>query len=432
MKRLLALFLTLSALCCTACAATNEDYYQQAQRFLGAGDYESAAQLFDQLGGYRDSTEYALYAAGLHALQNGDRELCRRSLMQVDPFLNSSRYLTWLQAEDLSAADDLEAAAALYQSLGAFYDSPQRVAELQAQIPARDIRRAQVLMNAGGFQQGLTLLQPYAGMEEADKLILRCEEGLQQQAYDQASALYDEGLYEEAMAAFEALGDTLDAQARLLSCRSALYTQAESDYATVTLSTCEELMARYAALGSYLNSADRLQELQQRFAVNLLVRDRAALMPWVEYGSYPVQESGASEPLRWQVIDVVADDAVLLCESVIDAMPMASVTDLTIGGGASPVLPDAEMLSGLKDLSCAATPYALAQGVEHHSDGRAWWWLADEAASGRHAIVWYSGAVLTQGVDDREPTVGVRPVIYVDLNHYAFTGGSGAKADPFR
>ncbi len=432
MKRLLALFLTLSALCCTACAATNENYYQQAQRFLGAGDYESAARLFDQLGGYRDSTEYALYAAGLHALQNGDRELCRRSLLQVDPFLNSSRYLTWLKAGDLSAADDLEAAAALYQSLGAFYDSPQRVAELQAQIPARDIRRAQVLINAGGFQQALTLLQPYTSTEEADQLILRCEEGLQQQAYDQAAALYDEGLYAEAMVAFEALGDTLDAQARILSCRSALYTQAENDYAAVTLSTCEELMARYAALGSYLNSADRLQELQQRFAVNLLVRDRAALMPWVEYGSYPVQESGAAEPLRWQVIDVVADDAVLLCESVIDAMPMASVTDLTFGGDVSPVLPDAEMLSGLKDLSCSATPYALAQGVEHHSDGRAWWWLADEAAAGRHAIVWYSGAVLTQGVDDREPTVGVRPVLYVDLNHYAFTTGSGAKADPFR
>ena len=435
MKRIVTLLAALAlALTATGCAASNEDYYQQAQRFLGAGDFEGAARLFDQLGGYRDSGEYALYAAGLYALQQGERDLARSSLRQVDPFLNSGRYLTYLDAADLAEADDLEGAMALYQSLGAFADSAAQAQALEAAIPARDIRRARALMASGGWQQALTLLQPYQGLEEADALMAQCSEGLRQNAYDKAAELYQSGDYGQAMAAFEALGDTLDAKARALACRSALYMQLEAEYASVTLSGCDSLMARYAALEGYLDSASRISELQARFATNLALRDTAGKHPYVIYGSYPTDESGAAQPLTWQVLGVTDDAATLLCTRVIDAMPVASATDLAApeDAAATLALPDREQASALGDLSCAATPYAVAQGVQHHSDGRAWWWLADEAPDGRQAIVWYNGSVLEGGVDPAEATIGLRPLLYLDLNRYAFTQGSGTPEDPFR
>ena len=435
MKRIVTLLAALAlALTAAGCSASNEDYYQQAQRFLGAGDFEGAARLFDQLGGYRDSGEYALYAAGLYALQQGERDLARSSLKQVDPFLNSSRYLTYLDAADLAEADDLEGAMAMFASLGAFADSAAQAKALEAAIPARDIRRAKALMASGGWQQALTLLQPYRGQEEADALIAQCGEGLRQNAYDKAAELYQSGDYGQAMAAFEALGDTLDAKARALACRSALYWQLEAEYATVTLATCENLMARYAALEGYLDSANRISELQARFATNLALRDTAATHPYVVYGRYPTEESGAAQPLTWQVLGVSDDTATLLCTRVIDAMPVASATDLAApeDAAASLALPDLEQASALDNLSCAATPYAMAQGVQHHSDGRAWWWLADEAPDGRQAIVWYNGSVLEGGVDPAEATIGLRPLLYLDLNQYAFTQGSGTPEDPFR
>ena len=435
MKRIVTLLAALAlALTATGCAASNEDYYQQAQRFLGAGDFEGAARLFDQLGGYRDSGEYALYAAGLYALQQRDRDLARSSLRQVDPFLNSSRYLTYLDAADLAEADDLEGAMALYQSLGAFADSAAQAQALEAAIPARDIRRAKALMASSGWQQALTLLQPYQGQEEADALMAQCREGLRQNAYDKAAELYQSGDYGQAMAAFEALGDALDAKARALACRSALYLQLEAEYASVTLSGCKNLMARYAALEGYLDSASRISELQARFATNLSLRDAAGKHPYVVYGSYPTDESGAAQPLTWQVLGVTDDAATLLCTRVIDAMPVASATDLAApeDAAATLALPDLEQASALGDLSCAATPYAMAQGVQHHSDGRAWWWLADEAPDGRQAIVWYNGSVLGGGVDPAETTIGLRPLLYLDLNRYAFTQGSGTPEDPFR
>lgn len=429
MKRFLALVLLC---CCTGCTASNETFYQQAQRLLGAGEYDSAAELFDQLGGYADSTEYALYAAGLYALTQGDTELCRRSLEQVDPFLNSSRYLAYLDARELAAADELEDAAALYQSLGAFFDSAQQASSLLAEIPARDIRRAKALMTSGGYQQAQALLSPYAGSAEADALLTQCAQGLVRQAYDRAVALYDEGLYSDALSAFDSLGETMDAAARSLACRSALYAQAEADLAEVTLSSCEALMERYSALDGYLNSAERIRQLQDRFAVNLLLRDRAEDMPYVRYGAYATQESGAPQPLVWRVLRVEADEVTLLCDSVIDAAPVASITDLSVGTADALTLPEEGMLTPLDDLCCAATPYAIAQSVEHHSDGRSWWWLADESSPGRNAIVWYTGDVLPQGVDASVTTVGIRPVLHLDLNTYAFTQGSGTKADPFR
>ncbi|MGN1019678.1 MAG: hypothetical protein ACI4O7_04830 [Aristaeellaceae bacterium] len=435
MKRIVTLLAALAlALTATGCAASNEDYYQQAQRYLGAGDFEGAALLFDQLGGYRDSSEYALYAAGLYALQQGERELARSSLRQVDPFLNSGRYLTYLDAADLADADDLEGAMTLYASLGAFADSAAQAQALEAAIPARDIRRAKALMASGGWMQALTLLQPYEGREEADALIVQCGEGLRQEAYDKAAAMYQSGDYGQAMAAFEALGETLDARARAIACRSALYLQLEEEYASVTLATCENLMARYAALDGYLDSDARIGELQARFATSLALRDTAASHPYVVCGSYPMEESGAAQPLTWQVLGVSDGVATLLCTRVIDAMPAAAAAALAVpeDPGVSLALPDLEQVSILGDLSCTATPYAIAQGVQHHSDGRAWWWLADEAPDGRQVIVWYNGSVLEGGVDPAEPTIGLRPLLCVDLNRYAFTQGSGTQEDPFR
>ena len=60
-------WMMLAALLCTGCSARNADYYEQAQLYLGGGDYETAAYLFEQLGEYRDAGEYLLYARALEA-----------------------------------------------------------------------------------------------------------------------------------------------------------------------------------------------------------------------------------------------------------------------------------------------------------------------------------------------------------------------------
>ena len=61
MKKILLLL--LPALLLGGCTASNESYYEHAQLMMGYGDHAAAAELFTQLGEYRDSGEYALYCA---------------------------------------------------------------------------------------------------------------------------------------------------------------------------------------------------------------------------------------------------------------------------------------------------------------------------------------------------------------------------------
>jgi hypothetical protein len=116
-------------------------------------------------------------------------------------------------------------------------------------------------------------------------------------------------------------------------------------------------------------------------------------------------------------------------------MPLASATDLPmdIPADASLTLPTPADVAALsaEELAAPATPYALAQGVRSHSDGRAWWWLADARAS-RSPIVWYNGNIIDSGVDISEAAVGVRPLLKLNLENIHFTAGAGTKEDPFR
>lgn len=442
MKKILAVLASaLMVLSAGGCATSNAEYYERAQLYLGCGDYATAATLFSQLGEFEDAAEYALYCAGLQALAQGNRVLARANLEQVDPFKSSFRYLRYMDAADLESEGDLEGALAIYQSLGSFEDSADQTERLRAAIPERYLAHAKALMKASRWEQALGILEGLDGYGDSAAMIEECQESITQAAYDRAQALYNQGDYGDAMAAFEALGDTLDAKARALMCRSAMYQALERDYAAATLDTAESLMARFAEMEDYLESPARLASLERRYATNLTLLSAAYARPYVTFGRYATGESGLETPLTWRVVGVEDHQVNLLCEQVLDAMTVASATDFPLQtttaeaeGVVSVTLPSRESIASLpeSDLPCEATPYALAQGVRHHSDGHAWWWLADVLTDGRHPIIWYNGTTVETGVDPAENSVGVRPLLTLSLDDYSLTEGSGTPEDPFR
>ena len=438
MKRAWAWMAALTlALCAGGCASSNQDYYEQAQRYLGYGDYATAARMFQQLGEYRASAEYQLYCEALWAMEQGDLALARANLEEIDPFKSSERYLRYLDAKALQDSDDLAGALALYESMGTFADCAELAGALREAIPLQQLAQCQTLIKAGHYRQALGLLEGMQLTDEVSKLMDTCRQGLQKLQYDQACALYDNGRYEEALAAFEAMGDALDAPARMMLCRSAMYRQAVS--AVPTMENVRQLMEDFFTLEDYLDSAEHLRSLEARYGVNLRLAEMASPGAVVALGTYPVQESGAPDTLTWQVTQLEGSTATLLCQAVIDAMPLASATDLAIDwGGAeaavAPGIPAEADIAGMaaEDLRASATPYALAQGVRHHADGSAWWWLRDQPAVGRAKMVWYNGMILPDGVDVAESVVGVRPMLQIDLDQLFLTAGSGTQEDPFR
>lgn len=428
----------LLALTATGCGNSNQSYYEQAQLYLGSGQYELAELLFSQLGEYADSADYALYSAAVKALEDGDLALAKVDFELVAPFKSSSRYLTYIEALSLEQEGSLEAAFALWQALGSFEDSAEHAAALMETIPAEDIAHAKALMKAGRYEQARTLLASLNGFGESGSLIAECDEAILRAAYDRAEALYAKGQFEEAMSAFEALGDSLDAAQRALDCRAAMYDALEEDYAHASLVSAAELMDRYAEMEDYGESVDRLSALQTRYGASLALVNAAATMPWVTFGQYPTQESGSPAPVVWRLLALDGSIATLLCDSVIDALPATTMPALMLTADEQaavislslPLLSDLTALTPA-DLRCAATPYALAQGVRRHNDQSALWWLGNPVGAGCNAIVWYNGIVPGTGVSATESAVGVRPLLRIDLDRFALTEGNGTIEEPF-
>ena len=438
-KRISILLALLLALTATGCGAGNQSYYEQAQLYLGSGDFNAAGSLFSQLGEYADAADYALYCAGLAALSEGDLDLARADFALVLPFKSSGRYLTYIEALTLEENGESEEALRLWEELGSFEDSAAHAELLRADIPADEMAHARALMRAGRYEQARGILETLDGYGDSAALIEECDEALLRASYDRAEALYAAGSFSEAMTAFEALGDNLGAAQRALDCRAAMYEALEAAYPHATLSTAAGLIDGYAEMEDYGESESRLLDLQARFGVNLSLTANADALPWVVFGQYPTLETGAPAPLTWRLIALDGTTATLLCDRVIDALPATTLPALILTAAEQeallslslPLLSDLTTLTPA-DLRCPATPYALAQGARHHADGSAWWWLGNPVGAARNAIIWYTGSVLDTGVSVTESCVGVRPVVRVDLDGITFTDGNGSVENPYR
>lgn len=429
--------LTLLAVLCLALSATacvhrsNQYYYERAQLYLGSGDCASAAEIFRQLGEYRDSADYALYARALQALQEGDLPLARANLTAVLPFKSSERCLTFISALEKEMAGELEAALALYEQLGTFRDAHEAAEALRTAIPEAAIREGRAMMSRGEYEAARALFESLEGYGQSKALAQSCTNALHRAAYAAAEELCESGDHLAAMHAFLAMGNVQDAPSRAAECRAELAEALTQAAAAATLETAADLIAACEAIGDEDATALALA-ITQRFGVNMQLIEAAASHPYVLLGEYPTGESGVESALLWRVIAVNGDMVTLLCESVIDASPIATPTDLTFSEEEEPAvtavtLPSAADLATLGDLGSAATPYAVAQGVTHQ-DGSALYWLRDSLEGGMHPVA--SAAGLSLPADSVTP--GVRPVLTLSLQEHVFTAGEGTRENPFR
>lgn len=435
MKKLSLLAVLLcAALTMTSCATQeNRSFYEEAQLYLGCGEYESAAMLFSQLGEYADSAEYTLYAEALQAIDEEKYALARVNLQAVAPFKSSARYLAYLDALEAEAGGDLKAALALYQQLGTFADAHLAAERLETAIPEAAIKEGRTLMTKGEYAAAREIFLSLEGYGASAMLAENCTVALNKAAYSAADELCKTGDHRAAMEAFTALGDTLDAAKRASDCLKDIHAELDAQYAAVTLGTAPALMAAYAELGEDATAQARIEELSARYGRNLEVVTAAEEHPHVLLGQYPTAESGEEHPVCWQVLK--ADGAVLtlVADTVLDASDAAETIALMFSEAEAAavsevLLPSVADLTALTDLTCTATPYALAQGAGSEN-GAALYWLRDSLESGLHPIIGASGALT---LPDASVTPGIRPMMRLSLEQYAFTHGSGTAEDPFR
>ena len=433
MKKLSILAVLLCmALTLTSCGSRDiGEYYEAAQLYLGCKDYAYAAEMFEQLGEYADSADYALYARALQAIEEENFALARANFEAVNPFKSSGRYLMYLDARDEEVDGKLEDALALYEKLGSFMGANQAVERLEKAIPEAAIKEGRALMNKGDYVAARELFLSLDGYGASKALADNCTLALNKAAYSEADKLEESGDLLGAMEAFTALGEALDAAERAADCRAAIHAELDTQYAAVTLATAPNLMDAYAALEDDEIAAARTAELTARFGKNL----ELITMPgaYVELGAYPQAESGAEQPVRWVVIKREGAVLTLLSVNVLDAsaeaMAPAIVFNEAEAAAVSEVqLPSVADLALLNDRTAAATAYALAQGVASE-EGATSFWLRDSLENGMHPVIAPSG---TLSLPAEGAVYGLRPLITLNLDSFSFASGSGTENDPFR
>ncbi len=434
-KRLTALALLLCmALLLTSCASQdNQAYYEAAQLYLGSGDYTYAAELFTQLGEYADSAEYALYCRALEAMQEEDYALARANLNAIHPFKSSARYLMYLDALDMEAEGELEKALSLYETLGSFAQANKDAERLRVAIPEAALKEGRALMAKGEYEAARDIFLSLEGYASSDALAKSCTTAINKAAYTEADKLCDAGDHLAAMAAFAALGDTLDASARAAQCLASIHKELDERYAAITLADAPALIEAYKALGEDATAKERIAELSARYGKNLELLTALAEHPLVQLGEYPAAESGEERPVLWQVIKAEGETLTLLSQTVLDAADAAETIEVMFNEAEQAavgevMLPSVADLAALKDLTCMATPYALAQGAASE-EGAALYWLRDSLENGLHPVIGATGALT---LPETGVLPGVRPMVTLNMENISFTNGNGAEDDPFR
>lgn len=433
MKKLSILTVLLCmAMTLTACGSRDiGEYYEHAQLYLGCKDYAYAAELFEQLGEYEDSADYALYARAMQAIQEEKYALARANFEAVSPFKSSDRYLKYLDALDAEADGELESALSQYEKLGSFMGADQAVERLEKAIPEAIINDGRALMNKGEYAAARELFLSLDGYGASNALADNCTMALNKAAYSEADKLAESGDLHGAMAAFTALGDALDAAKRAADCRAAIHAELDAQYAAVTLATAPALMEAYEALEDDETAAVRVAELTARFGKNLELITMPGAM--VELGAYPQAESGAEQPVCWLVVKREGAALTLLSADVLDASaeaaaPVIMFSEAEAAAVSEVQLPSVADLALLNDRTAAATAYALAQGAADEN-GKASYWLRDSLENSMHPVIAASG---TLSLPEEGAVYGLRPMIAVSLDSFSFASGSGVENDPFR
>ena len=272
---LLVLALTLSA-----CAQTPESKYKSAEKRMTQGSYTEAAEIFEELAGYSDSAQMAIYCKAVAAADQGNYALAVDALEQLGNYKDSAQLAQYYLAAgyermaviygDITAASDSQLDTALayywealpiYDGLSLYKDSGARyeaclsgietiVAE-QTQRTEEIYQQAISLENAGEYQEAIQIYSDLGSYRDSAARIKACRQEIN---YLAAIALEQEDAL-KAWKKFQDFGDYKESKQHIYQIASQ-YEQAQ-DYA--------QAVEIYSSILEYSDSQERIYQIAFRY-----------------------------------------------------------------------------------------------------------------------------------------------------------------------
>ena len=140
LKRWIALLLCVLLAFPQIASAEIADRYTEAQTLLAQGEYQTAARMFDALGGYEEAPLLAMYCKAIAQAEIGNYEVALQALRVLDDYKDCRLrviYYTARMYEDAARETDcdlMERAQQTYASIPLYLDSLERSIALESRI----------------------------------------------------------------------------------------------------------------------------------------------------------------------------------------------------------------------------------------------------------------------------------------------------------
>ncbi len=449
------------------------DAYTEAKR-LEAEKAKEEAKRKKQLEQEKKYSE--AYDRAVKLLSNGtldDTKLALSELTSVDrSYKNTEAYIVQARAFISEKEAELEKDKAKTRKKILLFAIPAAVILLGLLltfvmiIPSARFNKGKALLEAGEYDQAITVFKALKGYDNSEELIREAENAL---AYEKATALLDAGEFDEAIQAFESLGsykDSADQIEAALAAKNSAADEAEYAQAIAYMDAGKYADAKkiFEKLGNYKDSPEYLTKAK-------LYTAKAGDI--ICFGSYEQDNnsSNGKEVIEWIVLERENDQLFLLSRYALDCIPYNTerkdvtwetctlrawlndsflkaafsmeeqdrILSTTVKADKNPdfktdpgndtvdrvfLLSNTQVKKFLPkkdDRKCISTNYATAKGVETSNedaekiDGKpsCYWWLRSPGVNLDDA------AIITFVYYDRGAVshndVGVRPAIWIDL-----------------
>ncbi len=229
--------------------------YEQAAAALERGDYAAAAEGFGALGSYADSYDRMLEAVYRQALEKREAGELTEALEMADHLGRTAHYR---DSEALTAAIRADIlfesgkTAEAWQMYAGVDEDLRRHTEDYARLYAEALD----LLEAESYDEAIAAFRALGGYADSAACIERAYDGKYRTEYTAATELMEAGDYDGAAAAFGALGEYSRARDMALECRyrKALQTEKEGGI--------REALRQMTALGGYGDAASQALRMQ--------------------------------------------------------------------------------------------------------------------------------------------------------------------------
>lgn len=248
----------LAVLCLTGCVSRYSGNYDKGIKAFSAGDYDTAAQIFDNCDpAYGNSAAYAAYSHGLVLWEQGRYTEAKPYFEQTQGFMYGTKRYRYCSACELLENGQFGEAAAIFLKLEDFENAPamyQYAIARQAEA-GKDYGAALAAYDSAGNV-----------LDAQDRLL-----NLQTQVYSKAIELFNAGDLSNALELFNFLGDYLSAEDYAVQCRNVnrddLYARGESQ---IKAGDLQAAYRTFTSLGSYRDAAERATELAGKLGIPVI------------------------------------------------------------------------------------------------------------------------------------------------------------------